>query len=67
MMITEDMAIERAETFTAQILAQTKIPESEDIELIGDCVDALHECGLHEQAHKMDDAMCKWCELLLNA
>lgn len=67
MMITEGMAIARAETFTAQILAQTKAPDSEDLELIGDCVDALHECGLHEQAHKMDEAMCRWCELLLDA
>ncbi|AVJ51868.1 hypothetical protein [Pseudoalteromonas phage Cr39582] len=42
-------------------------PEPEQIELISDLIDVLHDSGSSVVAHKLDDAMCKWCELLLDA
>lgn len=40
-------------------------PQAGSIEAVGDTVDALHEHGYHEHAHRLDDAMCRWSELLL--
>lgn len=42
-------------------------PEPEQIELISDLIDVLHDNGSSVAGHSLDDAMCRWCELLLDA
>lgn len=42
-----------------------ELPEAETVEAVGDTIDVLHDRGYHEYAHRLDDAMCRWCELLL--
>ena len=42
-----------------------ELPSTENIDALGDAIDELHNAGYHEHAHKLDDAMCRWCELLL--
>jgi len=45
-------------------------PEPKQIEGISDLIDSLHDydCSVCSVvAHKLDDAMCRWCELLLDA
>jgi len=42
-------------------------PTAEEIELICDLVDCLHDNGQHEEGHLLDGAMCDWAALLIDA
>lgn len=45
-------------------------PEPKHVEGISDLIDLLHDYGCSVcsvVAHKLDDAMCRWCELLIDA
>ena len=50
---------------SANKLKSGEKPTSKNIEVMSDCVDDLHDLGLHELAHQVDDAMCNWAGLLL--
>ena len=42
-------------------------PTPEQIELICDLVDWLHDNELSDEGHSLDSAMCDWAALLLDA
>ena len=42
-------------------------PTAKQIEFLCTCVDVFHNRGNHHYANYIDDVMCEWCELLIDA
>ncbi|MCG7544079.1 hypothetical protein MHM93_07780 [Pseudoalteromonas sp. MM17-2] len=42
-------------------------PKHSQVELMANAIDVFHERGYHAAAHRLDEKMCEWCELLIDA
>tara|TARA_B100000700_G_scaffold23245_1_gene22497 strand:+ start:5468 stop:5674 length:207 start_codon:yes stop_codon:yes gene_type:complete len=42
-------------------------PKPLQVELMANAIDVFHERGYHAAAHRLDEKMCEWCELLIDA
>tara|TARA_Y100000782_G_scaffold49352_1_gene55147 strand:- start:6047 stop:6349 length:303 start_codon:yes stop_codon:yes gene_type:complete len=61
-----DKIFDRAATLARKRFYGIQITNSQ-IEYLAACVDVFHNRGLHEMAHCIDEIMCEWCELLIDA
>ena len=42
-------------------------PKPSQVELMANAIDVFHERGYHAPARSLDNTMCEWCELLIDA